>query len=117
MTKESQNSTVKPDGKAVLKTETDGTVVLSSDKSAFLNMDKILSIGVRNIIDIKNYQPERLEHSTRHFIEFYDGERFSISFLVCKNLSVSNSTPIACRPNLIAAFTVEPEPIKKSATA
>ncbi|MFS1564323.1 MAG: hypothetical protein ACL7AX_13110 [Candidatus Arsenophonus phytopathogenicus] len=49
MTKESQNSTVKPDGKTVLKTETDGIVVLSSDKSAFLNMDKILSIGVGNI--------------------------------------------------------------------
>lgn len=52
MTKESQNSTVKPDVKTVLKTETDGTVVLSSDKSAFLNMDKILSIGVRNIFRV-----------------------------------------------------------------
>ncbi|MGF2654852.1 hypothetical protein ACQUWL_20385 [Serratia marcescens] len=80
MTKESKPFTVKPEGKVVLENKADGTVAFSSDKPMALNMNNILSVGVQNVVDIKSYQLDHLESSTRHLIEFHGGGSVTLEY-------------------------------------
>ena len=80
MTKEQTSFTVTPAGEMKVKTKPDGTLAVSSEKSVSIDMENILSIGIQNVVDIKSYQQERLEHSTRHIIEFHGGGKVDLEY-------------------------------------
>ena len=86
MTKEQKSFTVTPTGEMKDKTEPDGTLALSSEKPVSIDMKNILSIGIQNVVDIKSYQQEHLEHSTRHIIEFHGGGKVDLEYSDSKDI-------------------------------
>ncbi|MEQ5724261.1 hypothetical protein ABN356_02780 [Providencia rettgeri] len=56
-----------------------GVTVISSE-SLSINIKKILSIGIENIIDVESHNINKLYGSTSHFIKFKNGGHVELSY-------------------------------------
>jgi|GEM_PF-2215809 len=68
------------DGTTTIITKEGREIHTKADGSTVVSLDKIKSVGIHNIIDIKAYNLVRHEGLTVHNIEFMDGGIVSFAF-------------------------------------
>lgn len=77
---ESKSFTIKPEGELSITTGADGKRVISSDKPISAHMDKILSYGIENLVDIRSYKIEHKDGKIFHHVVFNSGGTLDLSF-------------------------------------
>lgn len=58
----------------------DGRVNAHSDSELQINLDKIQSVGIENIVDIESYAITRIVQSTSHHIKFFGGGEVAMAY-------------------------------------
>jgi len=77
---ESKSFTMKPEGSVTITTDKDGNRTISSEKPISTHIDKILSYGIENLVDIRSYTIEHKDGEIFHHVVFNSGGTLDLSF-------------------------------------
>ncbi|NUL36626.1 hypothetical protein [Kosakonia sacchari] len=77
---ESKSFTMKPEGAVTVTTGADGIRNISSEKPIKTHMDKIISYGIENLVDIRSYTIEHKDGKIFHHVVFNSGGTLDLSF-------------------------------------